>query len=406
GEHLFALNRIAEGIAKTTLLGCDGQGSVRIEADDTIRQLRYTTHGAEQKGDEKMPFGYTGLRREPLTGWYIPNGYRPYDPLLMCFLSPDSESPFGRGGINPYVYCAGDPVNRIDPDGHSWVTWTVAAIGLAAGAIGALSSLGIAIPAVATLLSAGIGTLSASGAAAIASAALNAVSFGTGVAALALEAIGNDRQAGSVLGWISLGTGILSAVTGIAARGAQTLGKTARGPGRANLTRRASHRPAAVKRVGQTTVLFAKKGHSEVAMHENVWGTGIRAFETHGSKSGKLMNSLGKFDDPAQVALQEIAPWLGDIPADQPIMLLACYSGRSGAAQQVANVLQRPVYGYDKAILLYREHLMQSLDVSLQATNIPTQGLSLWRRLLGKRGYFLDAPTEVIASGRTYYPQL
>jgi len=59
----------------------------------------------------------------------MPEGYRPYDPIIMGFLSPDSDSPFGQGGLNAYAYCAGDPVNRIDPSGHGWVTWLVAGIG-------------------------------------------------------------------------------------------------------------------------------------------------------------------------------------------------------------------------------------------------------------------------------------
>lgn len=36
----------------------------------------------------------------------------------MCFQSPDSQSPFGAGGLNCYAYCAGDPVNFSDPSGH------------------------------------------------------------------------------------------------------------------------------------------------------------------------------------------------------------------------------------------------------------------------------------------------
>ncbi|WP_342650692.1 hypothetical protein [Pseudomonas sp. REB1044] len=95
---LFALNRITEGVRKVTLIGCDAQRSVRVEADDTLRTRRYSAHGAETEAAGNGPYGYVGERREPLTGWYIPGGNRPYDPMVMGFLSPDDESPFGRGG--------------------------------------------------------------------------------------------------------------------------------------------------------------------------------------------------------------------------------------------------------------------------------------------------------------------
>src|SRR5471032_2916159 len=36
----------------------------------------------------------------------------------MRFNSPDSLSPFWKGGVNAYAYCVGDPVNRVDPTGH------------------------------------------------------------------------------------------------------------------------------------------------------------------------------------------------------------------------------------------------------------------------------------------------
>ncbi|MDB5994231.1 MAG: hypothetical protein JWP42_1367, partial [Pseudomonas sp.] len=34
------------------------------------------------------------------------------------FNSPDSWSPFGKGGLNAYAYCSGDPVNSSDSSGH------------------------------------------------------------------------------------------------------------------------------------------------------------------------------------------------------------------------------------------------------------------------------------------------
>ena len=66
-----------------------------------------------------LPIGYTGAYQDPVTSSYpLGNGYRMYLPELMRFNSPDSWSPFGKGGIHPYAYCDGEPVNHADPSGH------------------------------------------------------------------------------------------------------------------------------------------------------------------------------------------------------------------------------------------------------------------------------------------------
>ena len=64
-------------------------------------------------------FGYTGIYCDAVTcGYPLGNGYRMYLPELMRFNSPDSWSPFGKGGIHPYAYCEADPINHVDPSGH------------------------------------------------------------------------------------------------------------------------------------------------------------------------------------------------------------------------------------------------------------------------------------------------
>lgn len=50
----------------------------------------------------------------------------------MRFSAPD-WSPFGEGGINPYAYCAGDPINSSDLFGH--MSWWLG-IGVAVGGLG------------------------------------------------------------------------------------------------------------------------------------------------------------------------------------------------------------------------------------------------------------------------------
>lgn len=62
---------------------------------------------------------FTGQLLERKTDFYmLGNGRRAYDPVLMRFISPDRQSPFGKGGISSYAYCLGDPVNRLDPGGE------------------------------------------------------------------------------------------------------------------------------------------------------------------------------------------------------------------------------------------------------------------------------------------------
>ncbi|WP_427183331.1 RHS repeat-associated core domain-containing protein [Bordetella bronchialis] len=63
--------------------------------------------------------GFTGACPDPITAAYpLGNGYRWFVSALMRFNARDDLSPFGPGGINPYAYCTGDPVNYGDPSGH------------------------------------------------------------------------------------------------------------------------------------------------------------------------------------------------------------------------------------------------------------------------------------------------
>lgn len=90
-----------------------------------------------------LAFG--GQRRDPFTGSYpLGNGHRFYSPTLMRFTTCDSLSPFSKGGINGYVYCGADPVNRHDPSGAFWsvVLRTIAFLSSGATLGGALARTG------------------------------------------------------------------------------------------------------------------------------------------------------------------------------------------------------------------------------------------------------------------------
>ena len=108
------------------MLAGDASGSVVSEvAEGGVNRISYTAYGhrgAEQAVSTQL--GYNGEVKEGQTGCYLlGNGYRAYNPVLMKFHSPDSLSPFGKGGVNPYAYCGGDSINNLDLDGHSILSW-------------------------------------------------------------------------------------------------------------------------------------------------------------------------------------------------------------------------------------------------------------------------------------------
>lgn len=68
-----------------------------------------------------IPCRFTGAYADPVVhGYPLGHGYRWYLPSLMRFTAADAASPFDEGGVNPYTYCGGDPIDRVDPSGHTW----------------------------------------------------------------------------------------------------------------------------------------------------------------------------------------------------------------------------------------------------------------------------------------------
>ncbi|EXF92127.1 type IV secretion protein Rhs [Pseudomonas fluorescens HK44] len=120
-DQLLAQQRRESRTVETRLLATDQQRSV-LNALDAMppHAIVYTPYGHRPPVNGLLSLlGFNGERPDPVTGHYLlGNGYRAFNPVLMRFNSPDSLSPFARGGINPYAYCSGDPLNRRDPTGH------------------------------------------------------------------------------------------------------------------------------------------------------------------------------------------------------------------------------------------------------------------------------------------------
>jgi RHS repeat-associated protein len=108
---------------KTILLATDQQNSILVAHEENQTQHSIYPpfgHRALENGLLTL-LGFNGELQDPMTRHYhLGNGYRAFNPVLMRFTRPDSWSPFGRGGLNTYAYCGGNPINRADKSGHAW----------------------------------------------------------------------------------------------------------------------------------------------------------------------------------------------------------------------------------------------------------------------------------------------
>lgn len=119
-DQLLAQQRRQSTTVNTRLLLADRHRSILHILDTQAHLLNYTPYGyrpVEHRTSSLLEFN--GERRDPVTGHYLlGNGYRAFNPILKRFNSPDNMSPFAEGGLNPYAYCMGDPINHADPTGH------------------------------------------------------------------------------------------------------------------------------------------------------------------------------------------------------------------------------------------------------------------------------------------------
>ena len=119
--QLLGWRTVEAGAARNALLATDRASSVLHSMEGLKPQSYvYMPYGVQHPaaGATGMP-SFTGQQADPTTGHYLlGNGARAFNPVLMRFNSADTLSPFGKGGMNAYAYCSGDPVNSTDPSGH------------------------------------------------------------------------------------------------------------------------------------------------------------------------------------------------------------------------------------------------------------------------------------------------
>ncbi|WP_237772716.1 RHS repeat-associated core domain-containing protein [Pseudomonas putida] len=105
--------------ANTKLLSTNERGTVLGEMADKRSEFSYAPYGFGVHEGMERRHAFNGQRLDSVTGGYLlGNGHRQFAPGLMRFVSPDHLSPFGKGGVNCYVYCSSDPVNGLDPSGR------------------------------------------------------------------------------------------------------------------------------------------------------------------------------------------------------------------------------------------------------------------------------------------------
>lgn len=243
GGHLLAVQSRTGESLKSQLLVTDQQRSVLQLSDPSeTLPLVYSPYGhCQVKPESGSLLKFNGEREDPVTGFYLlGNGHRAFNPVLMRFNSPDRLSPFDKGGLNPYAYCSGDPVNFRDPSGRSVdiakiissfgalfnasislkpsISFQVAYDALANGGVFRLRSK-YAAGAISTVLSGAMGPVG--GVAGVASAFLTVFSPSSFmVAPLAYTSLGTTAvavvgRAGSY--WVARDPGAMSALTELAA---------------------------------------------------------------------------------------------------------------------------------------------------------------------------------------------
>ena len=119
GTHKYAYDPTGVHMMDNDTYLKDGHGNVTGMYDENgefMSDTYYDAFGNVAYGDTPNPFGYSGEYLDNETGLiYLRNRY--YDSSTGRFITEDPA----KDGTNWYSYCAGDPVNFVDPWGLEYV---------------------------------------------------------------------------------------------------------------------------------------------------------------------------------------------------------------------------------------------------------------------------------------------
>lgn len=130
-NQLLALQQRGGANEGQALLASDANRSILHALGSASHALCYSPYGYRGQGGTPIDLpGFNGELPESITGHYLLGNYRLFNCAIMRFHSPDNLSPFHRGGLNPYAYALGDPINLVDPDGHKPISIIAKMLGL------------------------------------------------------------------------------------------------------------------------------------------------------------------------------------------------------------------------------------------------------------------------------------
>lgn len=126
-----------------------GSSSVVTNAAGTkVQSLAYYPYGKTRAstGSIDVHHKYTSQELDDSTGLYFYNA-RYYDPVLGRFISPDSiiPNPHNPQALNRYSYVLNNPLNLIDPSGHSFKDWWKKEWRKVAGAVVVVATIAVAV---------------------------------------------------------------------------------------------------------------------------------------------------------------------------------------------------------------------------------------------------------------------